>query len=195
VRRTIKFFRENHLLLRLVAHKVEIMIKTLLLLRHANAVEADATTDDYDRPLSSKGVQECAVTAATLLGLQESVQWAMVSSARRTRQTAEAMIQAGCVKAAHLPHNNIQYDDGLYLASSGDMLQRIQALPNHVQCALLIGHNPGIGEIAPLLAHTLSTDYIRHGMKTCGLVRLVFEGKHWSDIRPQSCIMTHYLTP
>jgi phosphohistidine phosphatase len=166
------------------------MTKTLFLLRHANAMEADATMDDYDRPLSANGLEECEATGAFLHSLGEALDAVIVSSALRTRQTAEAMLRQGLFTTAQL-----HYDDGLYLASVSDMLQRIHALPEAAHTALMVGHNPGIGEGAAQLAHSVTSHYARHGMRTCGLVRLVCDEDNWTDVTSQRCVMTHYFTP
>jgi phosphohistidine phosphatase len=166
------------------------MTKTLLLLRHANATEADASTDDYDRALSAKGLEECAVTAAALTRLAEPLDAVHVSSARRTRQTAEAMIRSGVLASFR-----VQYEEGLYLATTGDMFHRVQKLPDTVRSVLFVAHNPGIGELVSLLAAQVNPDFLRYGMPTCGLVRLTYAGECWADMAAHDCRMTHFFSP
>ena len=42
----------------------------------------------------------------------------------------------------------VQFEDQLYLASSEDILELIQAMPDTVASALVIGHNPGLHDCA-----------------------------------------------
>lgn len=77
------------------------------------------------------------------LGLAPDV--VLVSSARRTLETLEAL--------APLPDNPIIAPrDDLYLASWEGLLRAIQGVPESARSVLVLGHNPGLHELAIALA-------------------------------------------
>jgi phosphohistidine phosphatase len=69
----------------------------------------------------------------------------LVSSARRTLQTLEAL--------SPLEGNPpVEPMDDLYLAPWEQMLETLRAVPDSVGSVLLIGHNPGLHDLALALA-------------------------------------------
>jgi phosphohistidine phosphatase len=118
--------------------------KRLALLRHAKSSWADSGLADTDRPLSSRGRG-----AATRIGRyirDEGIMPDLVlcSSAVRTRQTLERLeLDADVV---------VEVEDELYGAGAAQLLRRIRGIPESVASALVIGHNPGIHDLAIGLA-------------------------------------------
>ncbi len=70
----------------------------------------------------------------------------LCSSARRTVETLER------IRPALPAGTSIAVEDGLYGADADELLTRIRHVPATVGCLLVIGHNPGIGELAVMLA-------------------------------------------
>ena len=70
----------------------------------------------------------------------------LCSSARRTRETL-AGISSGL-----LADHDVTIDAGLYCASTQVLLDRVRRLPEDVDSAMVIGHNPGLHDLAVLLA-------------------------------------------
>ena len=74
-----------------------------------------------------------------------SIDLAVVSPARRARSTWELV-------AAELdtpPRTRI--DDRVYVASDRELLALVQELPDDIETVVLVGHNPGIEDLAFLL--------------------------------------------
>lgn len=122
---------------------------TLYLLRHAKSSHSGNGGDDKARPLSVRGRH-----AATMMG--RHMRYAgfrpshvLCSTAERTRETLE-ILGAAARWAAHYPIRN--FVDQLYLATPGDILTVLQNLDETIPAALVIGHNPGIHELACSLA-------------------------------------------
>jgi phosphohistidine phosphatase SixA len=80
-----------------------------------------------------------------LRGLEVAPELVLCSSAARARETFELVRSA----LAGVP---VQLEDGLYGASSEALLARLRAVPDAVGCVLLLGHNPGLQELALALA-------------------------------------------
>lgn len=70
----------------------------------------------------------------------------LCSTAARTRQTWEQVEQ---VLARPV---DVRYEPALYLASARTMLGLLRALPADAHVALLVGHNPGVHDLARVLA-------------------------------------------
>jgi phosphohistidine phosphatase len=120
-------------------------MRQLLLLRHAKSSWDDPGLSDHARPLNARGRRAAAAMAAAMheLGLAPDI--VLVSSARRTLQTLEALtpFEDGAL---------IEPMDALYLAPWGRLLDAIRAAPETARSLLLIGHNPGLHELALALA-------------------------------------------
>lgn len=121
-------------------------MKRLYLLRHAKAEEGAPTQSDADRALTGRG-RRASESVGELLGARgEPIQLVLCSPSLRTRETLERVLP-------HLsPAPRVLFEPGLYLAGCDALLKRIRALPDSVERALLVGHNPGIAELALRLA-------------------------------------------
>jgi phosphohistidine phosphatase len=117
----------------------------LLLLRHAKSSWDDATLPDRDRPLNKRGRRAAAAIGGAMreLGLAPDV--VLVSTSRRTQETlAELEPWDGTP--------NIELMETLYLASAAQLLAVVRGMSETMRSLLLIGHNPGMHELAVMLA-------------------------------------------
>lgn len=120
-------------------------MKTLYLLRHASAAPAVPSGSDLERPLDARGLAEAAHMAALLAPQARFPQLALCSPARRARETLEALQR-------ERPELAVRVDDGLYLASPGEILSGVQDLREDLHIALIVGHNPGVAALSRSLA-------------------------------------------
>jgi phosphohistidine phosphatase len=114
-------------------------MKTLFLLRHASAEPSDG--DDHARILTPRGREEALQAATWLAALAPQPALALCSPAQRALRTLDAV-------HARLPDLDVTHDPELYLASAGEVLDRVQELPETVDAALVVGHNPGLAALA-----------------------------------------------
>jgi phosphohistidine phosphatase len=77
----------------------------------------------------------------------------LCSSALRTRETAELAL------AAFSPLPRILFEDALYLAGPAALLKRLTQLEESAGAVLVVGHNPGLHELAITLAAPDSPSY------------------------------------
>ena len=118
--------------------------RRLILLRHAKSDWPDVP--DRDRPLAKRGRRDAPRIGRWLdeHGYQPDV--VVVSDAARTRQTWDLVApRLGGSAAVHL-------EPRAYAASALTLLYLAQELPARYRTALLIGHNPGLSELATSLA-------------------------------------------
>ncbi len=121
------------------------MTLRLHILRHADAAHGPAWPEDHDRPLSARGRAEAERAGALLGRLESPPELALVSSAVRTRETADLALAA-----ARIEPRRIELA-GLYLAPARRMLALLAEL-GASESALLVAHQPGCAELISLLA-------------------------------------------
>lgn len=117
----------------------------LLLMRHAKSSWDDPRLSDHARPLNARGRQAAAAMRQAMhdLGLVPDV--VLVSSSRRTLQTMEAL-------EPWQETPLVEPMDGLYLASAPQLLTVLRGVAETARSVLLVGHNPGLHDLAMQLA-------------------------------------------
>ncbi|BBK41739.1 phosphohistidine phosphatase [Allostella vacuolata] len=115
--------------------------RTLLLLRHAKSSWADPAADDFDRPLNARGRGALRAIAGELARAPPPA-LVLCSAARRTRETLDG------VAAALAGQPEIRIEPALYLADAATLERTVRDLPDAARCVLLVGHNPGLHELA-----------------------------------------------
>jgi len=153
---------------------------TLYLLRHAKSAWDDPKLADFDRPLAPRGEREAADMAALIAARAYRPERVLCSSARRTRETLDAVLKA-------LPaETSIEITRRLYEADAESLLN-ILFEQRGAASIMLIGHNPGLHQLAQFLAgagdgktlHRLRTDF-----PPASLAMIEFTAESWSDVRP-----------
>ena len=118
--------------------------RCLIVMRHAKA-EPFASTD-HARTLTDRGVASARDAGAHLREVQVTPDHAVVSSAVRTRQTWDAVVETAGFGDCH-----VFFDDAVFTGSAEVALEVLQALPEHAQAVMFVGHNP----TAAFLCHYL----------------------------------------
>lgn len=116
-------------------------LRQLLLLRHAKSSWDDRSLPDQDRPLSGRGRRAAAAMRRAMHALGLAPDLVLVSPARRTRETLEALEPWDDAPL-------IEPVEGLYLATAPQMLAVLRDVAQTVRSVLLIGHNPGLHGLA-----------------------------------------------
>lgn len=124
----------------------------LHLLRHAKS-SAQEDVEDSERPLSRRGRDAARQVGKHLPAKVGAVDLVLCSSARRTRETLDLVV------AEFSPRPQSLIEDELYLASRERLLDRLRRLEVPDANVLLIGHNPGLHELAVDLADKDSAEY------------------------------------
>jgi phosphohistidine phosphatase len=112
----------------------------------------------------------------------------LCSSATRTRETLELLWPA-------VGGSTVMLEEELYAASVDELLARIRRVPDAVASVLLIGHNPGLHELALALASTGDElERLEAKFPTAALATLVLE-KNWSRLTPADATLAAYVVP
>ncbi len=137
-------------------------MRELILLRHAHAEPAAPGRADMDRPLSAQGLAE-AQTAGQWLAQQGLVpDCVLCSSARRARETLEAVLGI-------IGYVEQRLEPAIYEATAGT-LAGLADEHAEVERLMLVGHNPGFERLAALMYSGQSGDY--RGMPTASIAVL-----------------------
>ncbi len=120
---------------------------TLTLLRHAKSDWANPKLDDHDRPLNARGRRSAPLIGKYIEEKEIPIDVVLASTATRAQQTLELVVSNW---ERRLPE--VFSTSNLYLASPRKIIDELQKLPAQWRSALVVGHNPGMGELASLLA-------------------------------------------
>ncbi len=181
-------------------------VRHLWLLRHGKAAsDAPWGGSDRERPLTARGRRDAAALGARLadkppvLGLDgvRKPEFAMCSSAVRTRQTADLIVKA---MGGRVPLDSFS---SLYEADADGVLGYVREIDNGVKSALVVGHNPATYELAwELLADGEGDgqpDDRAHlearGFPTCALAVLSLEVAAWEAVVPGTGRLAGVFTP
>lgn len=158
-------------------------MKTLMLLRHAKSSWDDASLRDFERPLAKRGERD-APRMGEELKLRAPMPDLIISSpATRARQTIEAVVRTSGIRS------RLEFNESIYGASSAELMRLIRRLPDSVNCALMVGHNPGFEEVVSRLT---GTDTV---MPTAALACMEFQVDHWNDLADGAGKLIWLLTP
>jgi phosphohistidine phosphatase len=167
-------------------------MRRLMLLRHAKSDWSRPGQRDHDRELSSRGRAAAPLMGAYLAERALIPDCVLVSTARRTRETWKLV-------APLLPARpKAIYEDRIYEAEPGDILDAIRETPSSCQSLLVIGHNPGLQDLGLLLIKDGSQDSIdrlAEKFPTAGLVIIDMPTDAWAALRTGSGRLDSFITP
>lgn len=166
-------------------------MKTLTLLRHAKSGWDDPALRDFDRALNAKGVRAASQIGTYLRRERLTFDHVVASPAVRVAETLDAVARGyGTVLAA-------TQDRRIYLASAVTLLDLVQSTADAVTRLLLVGHNPGLEDLAMWLV-PLSDDPLRTALEvkypTATLAELSFDGG-WGALAPGTATLRRFVRP
>ena len=119
-------------------------MRQLILLRHAKAVPADEADDDFERALAAEGREAAPRVAGALLKAGAAPDLALVSDSKRTRETWE-------LAKSSFPKAQVRFLEALYNGPAETLMYEAERAG--AQSVMLIGHNPGVHDLASRLAY------------------------------------------
>lgn len=163
----------------------------LCLMRHAKAVPQEAEAEDRARPLAERGEQAARAVALWMADQGLTPDAVLCSSALRTRQTLAAVLPVLGGKP------QVFYEDGLYLAEPRALLARLRKVAADRMTVLVIGHNPGLHELAIALAGSAGGKLarrLRESLPTAALACFELEGS-WTSLGRGEARLSLFVTP
>jgi phosphohistidine phosphatase len=152
-------------------------MKTLYLMRHAKSSWKDASLIDADRPLNKRGEHDAPFMGQLLAERGVIFDEIISSPAERSLATLQYICPL-----INFPFTKVKISPALYDASTMELIIVIKEIDVNIKSVLLVGHNPGLTE----LANYLSGNPIDN-IPTCGVVELFYKRKTWQEIELGSC--------
>lgn len=165
---------------------------TLLILRHAKAGSDRPGLRDIDRPLAPRGREAAPLMGRFIAAHDMEPDLILCSSAKRTRETLDL------ARAELMTAPEIIFTEDLYLAEPEEIRAVILARAGSHKRVMVIGHNPGVQELALELAgagRRSDLEAIRTKFPTAGLAVLNFTATRWAEATPKTGILRLFMSP
>lgn len=166
-------------------------MKTLTLLRHAKSGTDDPQLRDFDRALNAKGKRAAAQIGQYLRREDLAFDHVIASPAVRVVETL-AGVEGGYGRTL-AP----SWERRIYLASAATLLEVVHDSPATAERVLLVGHNPGLEDLALMLVPR-SDDPPRAALEvkypTATLAEITFEGA-WGGLATGAGRLTRFIRP
>ncbi len=161
------------------------MVKTLLLIRHANAEQGERGSKDFERHLTRLGNRNAAHAGKYLVRNKLMPDLLLCSKAIRAKETAEVV-----ASQLKFTERHIQYHDDMYEASVRTLFTIVNDIEEKYEQVAMIGHNPGLTYLADYL-----TSAPLGNMVPGSIVVIRFENMTWADVSQNSGRFEDYIDP
>jgi phosphohistidine phosphatase len=146
----------------------------LILLRHGKSSWDGARLEDFDRPLSPRGLHNVPEMGRRLARRGTLPELIVSSTEVRALSTARAI-----AREIDYPEDHIGEAPELYLASPREILAIVRQAPAATKCLMVVGHNPGLTELANQF------DAVRiDNMPTAGMLCAESDVSGWTEFEP-----------
>jgi phosphohistidine phosphatase len=165
-------------------------MKTLTLLRHAKSGWDAPVARDFDRSLNARGRKAARAMGREMRRLGLGFDQILASPAVRVTETLTEVAQGygGAV--------DTHFDESIYLAPVETLLAMVRAADDGDDRLLLVGHNPGMEQLAMLLAGAGALrDEIAAKYPTGALAEIGFDIAHWRDVAPGEGTLARFIRP
>ena len=164
-------------------------MRILSLLRHAKSVWDAPVARDFDRPLNARGRKAARAMGREMKRLRLDFDHVLASPAARVTETIEGLEEEYGPLAA-------EYDERFYLASAETLLEIVRAAGDSQRRLLLLGHNPGMEQLALLLGRSGEMrERIAAKYPTGALAEISFDLASWRDVTAGAGRLERFLRP
>lgn len=165
--------------------------KRLILFRHAKSSWSEGV-EDHERPLADRGKKAAPVMGHYIAKHRLEPDLALVSTARRAQDTWSRALRAmkGKVEARNVRD--------IYMAPAERLLSVVQGTAPKIGTLMLVGHNPGLEDLAKLLMKEGAGEAgmrLREKFPTAAIAVLSFEVGAWAEVMPGSGSLDRFVTP
>jgi phosphohistidine phosphatase len=165
-------------------------MKTLLLLRHGHSPSINGKSD-FERKLSTTGINECNYINKFLINFNFNPELVLSSNSLRTTETSNLVVSNLIVKP------KMVFTNILYNANVEAIIESIKEVDETIHTLMVVGHNPSITNLAEILNPTNKEAFpnLSNYQPTCKLVVLNIEASSWSDIKSKESKVINIITP
>ncbi len=165
-------------------------MKTLTLLRHAKSSWDDPVARDFDRPLNAKGRRAAVMIGRHLKAEGFAFDHVLASPAVRVIETLDEVWSGYGQKLEPV------WDRALYLASAASLLDLVQALPDSAGHVLMVGHNPGLEDLAlDLTREGELRERVEDKYPTATVAQMTLPVDRWAEAQAHSATLVAFIRP
>ncbi|MCV9966142.1 histidine phosphatase family protein [Pararhizobium sp. BT-229] len=165
--------------------------RRLILLRHAKSAWPEGVADE-ERPLAERGRKSAPAIGAYMAHKKLIPDLALVSPARRAQETWE-LVRKGLSK-------KIKERDApeIYEVAAGRILEVIRTVKPGIRTLMMVGHNPGMEDLASLLVKDGDADAtgrMKEKFPTASLAIIDFDIEGWDEVAAGTGYLERFVTP
>lgn len=160
------------------------------MLRHAKSDWSRSSVQDYDHPLSGRGILDATGIGQWLKNHDHAPDYVISSPALRAWQTSEAVSYSLGVSA-----QNVHYDRNIYMADRDSLLKILASISADYRCVLLEGHNPGLDELLIYLAADKLKLSRNDKLLTTAAVAILLIPDEWNNLSAHSASLIKIMRP
>jgi len=167
-------------------------MRRLMLLRHAKSDWSTPGQRDQDRPLTARGRDAATKMGAYMVRHALIPDLIVASTAKRVVETLDLLL------AAFEQEPRQVAEAALYEAGPNALLDVLKETPRPVHSLMMVGHNPGLGELAALLiasGEVEARQRLLEKFPTAGLAVIDFALDDWSKLHPRAGRLDRFVVP
>lgn len=161
----------------------------LILLRHAEAGPPGG--GDQERPLTERGREMARGVGRRLRELDLRPDLALVSAARRTRETWECLAEGWDAIT-------VRIEERLYVGAADTLLEVLRETETQFGTVLVVAHNPAVEDLARLLVGVADPSSQARLMQTFSPATFAVVDvptADWRDVEPRLGRLEHLIPP
>ena len=164
--------------------------RDIFIMRHAKSDWQIGAISDIDRPLNKRGLRDSPRMADWMILENLKPNLLISSPALRARQTASVIIDH-----LNIEDSSVVVDKRMYLASVDTLLTIIRQIDDKHQTIMLVGHNPGLENLAMRLSiDELPTQSDGSLLTTANFVQLRLN-KSWQELQDSDAQFIQLMRP
>jgi phosphohistidine phosphatase len=167
-------------------------MRRLMLLRHAKSDWTVPGARDHDRPLNPRGREAAPKMGAYMARHALRPDLVVASTATRVTETLDLVL------AAFDKPPKVASDRRVYEADADRLLALVREAPGAAHSLLLVGHNPGLGDLASSLiaAGDVETrQRLIEKFPTAGLAVIDFAVDDWTKLHRRGGRLDRFVVP
>ncbi|MDX3959852.1 histidine phosphatase family protein [Aliarcobacter skirrowii] len=159
-------------------------MRELILIRHAKSDWSNPLLDDFERPLNKRGEKNAPFMAKILKKELQKPDLIISSPSFRTKLTLEYFLKEFEYKG------EVIFEKSIYEAPFENLLKVIKNIDDKYKTIFLIGHNPGLNDLANFLLGSFEDN-----IPTSGVLKIDFDTNSWKNISKDNSKLIFFKYP
>ncbi|AXX85011.1 SixA phosphatase family protein [Aliarcobacter skirrowii] len=159
-------------------------MRELILIRHAKSDWSNPLLDDFERPLNKRGSKNAPFMAKILKKEIQKPDLIISSPSFRTKLTLEYFLKKFEYKG------EVIFEKSIYEAPFENLLKVIKNVDDKYKTIFLIGHNPGLNDLANFLLGSFEDN-----IPTSGVLKIDFDTNSWKNISKDNSKLIFFKYP